>query len=571
MKKIYFNIVLSAIVLVAGGCHFLDKNPDMRTEIDSKKKVQLLLVNAYDAPNYGPIGEFCSDNIVDNNTPWGETKAAHKTPLSQMMSELFAWQDVTSDNSQDSPYWVWNYCYKNIAVANQALDAIKKLEEEGQDMSAEKAEALLCRAYNHFILVNIFCQAYKDPVQSKADIGIHYMTDIENTVKPEYDRSNVAEVYRLIEEDIQAALPIVSDEYYSVPKYHFNVGAAYAFAARFYLFKRDYDKVITYANRVLGSSSSEALGKMFDAENCMKLGNIEQEMYAWYNVASPANLFVQTTYSVALYNFLSDYCRYTFNRAPRDYTVNTTSVGGPCWSGRFPGVNIWRFDDKYGGFLAKVYEPFEYTNKEAGIGYPHSLRREFTTGETLLCRAEAEIMKGNLTAAVEDMNVWAKGYLCSTELTDQKINQFFYRNNGTSEAAKTRNTQLAPILHNTDMSSSWIISDTQRPYIWCVLHFRRIETLHDGMRWFDIKRYGIELEHEISDGVGGVLTKKLIWNDDRRAIQLPQEAIAGGQTKNPRNILGDNINISTTGSSEGGLLDLYITLQKSLSSLSYIK
>ncbi|MBQ7997280.1 MAG: RagB/SusD family nutrient uptake outer membrane protein [Paludibacteraceae bacterium] len=565
MKKVYINIVLSAILLASAGCNFLDKNPNLRTEIDSKKKVQLLLVNAYDAPNYGPIGEFCSDNIVDNNTPWGDTKAAHKTPLSQMMSELFAWQDVTSDNSQDSPYYIWNFCYKNIAVANQALDAIKKLEEEGEDMSAEKAEALLCRAYNHFILVNIFCQAYKDPESSKQDIGIHYMTDIENTVKPAYDRGNVAEVYRLIEEDIQAALPLVSDEYYSVPKYHFNVSAAYAFAARFYLFIRDYDKVITYANRVLGSSSSEALSKMFDADNCMKLGNIEQEMYAWYDASSPANLFLQTTYSTAMYNFLADYCRYTFNRAPRDYTVNGS---GPCWSSRFPGVNIWRFDDKFGGFLAKVYEPFEYTNKEAGIGYPHSLRREFTTGETLLCRAEAKIMKGDLESAAEDMNTWAKGYLCTTTLTADKITQFFARSNGTSDAAKTRNAQLVPDLHNEDMCSDWVISADKRPYIWCVLHFRRIETLHDGMRWFDIKRYGIELEHEISDGVGGVVTKKLIWNDDRRAIQLPQEAIEGGQTKNPRNVVGDNINISTAGSESGGLLDLYIKLQQALSTLS---
>ena len=118
------------------------------------------------------------------------------------------------------------------------------------------------------------------------------------------------------------------------------------------------------------------------------------------------------------------------------------------------------------------------------------------------------------------------------------------------------------------MCSDWVISADKRPYIWCVLHFRRIETLHDGMRWFDIKRYGIELEHEISDGVGGVVTKKLIWNDDRRAIQLPQEAIEGGQTKNPRNVVGDNINISTAGSESGGLLDLYIKLQQALSTLS---
>ena len=28
--------------------------------------------------------------------------------------------------------------------------------------------------------------------------------------------------------------------------------------------------------------------------------------------------------------------------------------------------------------------------------------------------------------------------------------------------------------------------------IHCVLQMRRIETIHDGSRWMDVKRYGIE-------------------------------------------------------------------------------
>jgi hypothetical protein len=33
----------------------------------------------------------------------------------------------------------------------------------------------------------------------------------------------------------------------------------------------------------------------------------------------------------------------------------------------------------------------------------------------------------------------------------------------------------------------------------------------------------------------------LVWNDDRRAIQLPQEVIVAGMTANPREVLGDRI------------------------------
>jgi len=554
MKK---NLAYIVLVLVLGltSCNFLDKNPDNRTEIDTKKKVRLLLVNAYNAANYGPLCEFSSDNIIDNNTPDAYGHINTKQPFNQGYNQIFAWEDVTAFSSQDSPYWIWDYCYKNIAVANQALSAILELEKQGEDLSAEKGEALLCRAYNHFILVNIFAQAYKDAEQSKSDVGIHYMTEAETEVKPAYERNSVAEVYDLIEKDLLEGLPLVSEDYYSVPKYHFNVKAAHAFAARFYLFKRDYDQVIAHANKVLGTTASEAASVMFDAANCKDKGNIELELYAWTDVASPSNLLILSTYSFALYGYTSTSCRYTFNRAPRDYTVNGA---GPCWDSSFPGASIWRFDANFGGFFSKLYEPFEYTDKVAGIGFPHSLRREFTTGETLLCRSEAEIMKGDIAAAVADMDVWAKGYLCTKDLTDSRITSFF---------KKGKNVQHTPVLHNEDMCPTWKISDAQMPYIWCVLHLRRIETLHDGMRFFDIKRYGIEIKHEIGYPVE---TKHLVWNDDRRAIQLPQEAILGGQKPNERVIVGDNNAVSTTGgpTTEPSGLELFMQLQSEMQNLT---
>lgn len=82
------------------------------------------------------------------------------------------------------------------------------------------------------------------------------------------------------------------------------------------------------------------------------------------------------------------------------------------------------------------------------------------------------------------------------------------------------------------MSSSFMVSAAQRPLIHCVLHFRRIETMFDGYRWFDIKRYGIEIERNIA----GKGTDKLVFNDLRRAIQLPQEVISAGLEANPRKI-----------------------------------
>ena len=62
----------------------------------------------------------------------------------------------------------------------------------------------------------------------------------------------------------------------------------------------------------------------------------------------------------------------------------------------------------------------------------------------------------------------------------------------------------------------------------CVLHFRRLETIHEGLRWFDIKRYGIEVRHK--QGLKPEMILK--WNDPRRAIEIPPTVIEAGMAPN---------------------------------------
>ena len=59
-------------------------------------------------------------------------------------------------------------------------------------LSAAKGEALICRAYAHFVLVNVFCQHY-DPAHPD-DLGIPYMEKAETELDPKYERGTVAEV-----------------------------------------------------------------------------------------------------------------------------------------------------------------------------------------------------------------------------------------------------------------------------------------------------------------------------------------------------------------------------------------
>lgn len=87
-----------------------------------------------------------------------------------------------------------------------------------QSLSAQRGEALICRAYNHFVLATTFCKAYG--TNADKDLGIPYIKEPETSVNPQYSRGTVAEVYQNIAADLEEGLPLIDDNIYSRVKYH---------------------------------------------------------------------------------------------------------------------------------------------------------------------------------------------------------------------------------------------------------------------------------------------------------------------------------------------------------------
>jgi len=197
MKKI--NIILIALLgLFAASCDsYLDETPDNRAEVDSQMKIRKLLVSAYSDGNYAFVTELASDNIDDTGS---------SNPYSDRFTEQLAnWVDLTETNNEDTQN-IWTGAYNAIAHSNEALAAIEKLGDE--NLLPEKGEALITRAYGHFLLVNVFCQHY-NATTSATDLGITYMEESETTLDPKYERGNVKDVYEKINADIEAALPLI--------------------------------------------------------------------------------------------------------------------------------------------------------------------------------------------------------------------------------------------------------------------------------------------------------------------------------------------------------------------------
>ena len=492
-----------------------------------------VLKYAYTSANNGVICEYSSDNVIDNNVPDPKTGQANDVaPLHEMYNEIFAWLPVTSSDGNDSPAYIWKQNYRAIISANQVLELIKEIKG---NTDAEKGEALLIRAYHHFLLVNVFCHAWKNNYDSRRDMGIPYLYDTKYTINSSTQRGSVYDTYNAIQSDLEEGLNLLSKSNTELPSSRMNIKAAHAFAARFYLYKREWAKVVEHADYVLTTNDQTTLAMLFDAQTQRDQSNIELAFSHYINPNAPWNLLIHNTYSTSPYAHFPDYGRYQYNGDAQNFT---TYGAGPCWTGQFPGIGTWSADQKLGGFCAKDYYWFEYTDTVNGHGYIRGVTRVFTTNETLLCRAEAKVYLNDLDGAVNDFRLWCQGYNVGGRMTMTSDGQVYLtKETITAFYQPKEGTKFAPALHNQDIAAEWVITPEQLPLVHCALHFRRIETLHDGLRWHDLKRYGIEIEHV----QGKDPARYLIWNDDRRAIQLPQEIIKKGLTPNPRMILGDNV------------------------------
>ena len=527
-------------VLSVSSCSDLDEAPDNRTEIVSAEKVRLLLTSAYPIESPAVICELSGDNLVDNNVV---VPATRNDAYQKFHEEAYLWKDINdySLGNQDTPYQVWEAYYSGISVCNHAIEAMRTLSKDpahDPELAHSWGEAHVLRAYLHFILLNLFAEAYKDDTRSALDRGIPYVTVPESTVHVDYSTTNylhdVKTTYDLIEKDILEGINLIDDSKYRVPAYHFNRNAANAFAARFYLFKRDYQNCLKYANNALGETPTLRDWKGINKNTIVaKVNDYNSETTSW-------NYMIQSTYSLQWRMQVSSGIRFVINEGTTfrkddkvwhvPSTLDVTVWGtGPNWTGVLPAyqgmVYINSAGQQYGAWLFRLYEYFEYTDKIAGIGYVHMLYQPFTADETLLCRAEAKLYLGDQAGAIQDLGMWTTSHLVENELTLANIKQKYDR-------TKVNNDFVSE-LHPQEMGFQKVLTGDDQSVLDCILHFRRIETIHEGQRWYDIKRYGIKIYHHYrGPREDEIHTDSLTWDDPRRVLQLPNNVIESGYPSN---------------------------------------
>jgi hypothetical protein len=493
--------------------------------LNNTEKISKLLVSAYPTNTYILPTEFSSDNVDDYS--------ATNPYSSREWEQEYSWQEIT-ETSNDGIDRLWSSCYSGIASANQALDAIEQLGNPA-GLTPARGEALLVRAYNHFLLVNVFGKHYS-PTTSSTDLGVTYMTKAEKELNPKYTRNTVKEVYDFIIKDIEEGLPLINDSFYansSVAKFHFNKSAANAFAARVYLYKADWANAVKYSSNSFDNSPAAYVR---DYTKIASYAAVFNDITREYNASSiKANFLITPAYSSAAPVFGAYYTGSRF--AHGAYIAQNETLYGVGPFGKkssaldyrirvygYSGTNL----DKQ--LLPRVSYQFEYTDPVAGIGYSHATFTPFKLEDALLTRAEANIHLKNYSAALADMQLWGTFTYAAAPptLTEVSINAWADGLNYFTPRAPTPKKKF-----NAEFP---IEAGTQENMLQAVLYLRRIENLHTGLRWFDIKRYGIEITRRTIAGgvVSNVTDNTLTIKDNRRALQLPKDVISAGLTPNPR-------------------------------------
>ena len=521
MKK-YIGFSIIALGLTLTSCDdWLDKLPDNRMELQTPSDVSNLLVSAYPSAHPAYLLEMYSDNTDDCVNPsWSEA--------SRFQAQAYNWEDITETGEDESPQELWNRHYLAIASANAAIDLI---EGKGSpaEYSEQLGEALLCRAYAMFQLSTVFCKAY-NPATASTDLGLPYPTHPEKVVGTVYTRGTMEDLYGQIDKDLQRGLPLVSSNY-SKPKFHFNTDAAKAFAARFYLYKGDFAKAITYATEVLGADPT-AKARDWDAYAALNM-NQQIRPEAWVSADEKCNFLLQTVYSE--WGAISGPYLYGEKYA---HSYRITYDEDIASKGPFGAANstfkqrVWSNTALANLFHRKVPYEFEYTDLQAGIGFAHAEYAVFTTEQLLLERAEAYALSGELQKAVDDYNTIMKIYQKYPKTFTLKQIVDFYNgvNYYTPKKATVKKHFVKPV-YTIDAEGS-----DQEALLQAILHLRRIMETTEGYRMQDVKRYGIVIyrrQTNTSFTISAV-TDSLTVDDPRRAIQLPQDVITSGLEPNDR-------------------------------------
>ena len=293
MKRRYLmGIVMMLAMIGFTSCDdFLDITPTGKVIAKTGKEYRALLTYEYkNFPEDRGLATLRSDEMT-------LSKASTSTEDYDSYFDIWAWNDLNQQSTTAS--FGWRRYYHAIYIANYIIENQNKITEATQDeISQLVGEAYMMRAYCHFLLVNLYADAYThcNPATTRG-IPLSLEANVNNVLTC----SSVEQVYQQVIADIKEAktrLKVAAwDEGYT---YRFNQISADALLARVYLYKGDWQDALAEAKVVM-----EKHGDLEDLTDSKVLPNyyksvesivaLEQVMTSGYvKIGVPSKALVDT-------------------------------------------------------------------------------------------------------------------------------------------------------------------------------------------------------------------------------------------------------------------------------------
>lgn len=267
MKKIIYTLLAISLISFSSCRKYVEIPPEQSRVLTTTADYTQLMYNSFTTEQsyYYPI--FSGDDAGTAEISW-------QNPLNVPTGNAYSWNDRFFGNNEED--FDWQTPYKKIFIWNTVINGILSSEGSDADKQLGLSYALVNRAYDYFVLVNLYGKQY-DPATAATDPGVPLV--LQPKFLTDLTRASVQQVYDQITNDLIAAIPGLKD----VPDFNTNPSkpAAYALLSRAYLHKRDFAQAERYAdlslaikNTVLDLNTYKATPTTFPS----KLLNTEELM-----------------------------------------------------------------------------------------------------------------------------------------------------------------------------------------------------------------------------------------------------------------------------------------------------
>lgn len=404
MKK-YIYIILIGILTLSCADDFLEEcDKDKIIPKTVAEYSELLYGEAYLKDKMvGFYTRYMSDDIISGGK---KPKFSFiKTDKRINVAGYYNWQPVpeyTTNYTINTDY-DWYNLYHSILICNIVLDAVNNADGSDEEKYQLEAEARFVRAFDYFMLVNLYGEPYVDG--SEMGVPINDLIGMEDI---RFTRSSTGKVYSKIKTDLDRAISLFGKVSIEPSVFKGNLKASLLLASRVALYTKKWDDCIDYADELIKLSPT--------------LYNLPEDYVAKTPFISRRNPEILYTYGDFFDGNLKQSVKYYFLHSPELYgLVNKFGdmrksafflTTGSLWTGKTTVINKSDKPD-----LTGIYG-YAFRTAEA---YLNRAEAYAENGEILNCLKDLKTLRSNRFSIETEINASTKEEALSLARLERRI------------------------------------------------------------------------------------------------------------------------------------------------------